>query len=276
MSTSPRRASFAVNLNVDDAIHHEALETICELLAHDAHMTIEPVCAASPSEMVDVLARGDADFAWISPTLLFMSAALATMVPLLSSVRRGLTYFHSVVFSSRNSYVQGLGEIRNLRAAWVAPTSAAGYIVPRLALARNGVDLTTAFSEEMFFDSHGEVARAVFSGKADLGATYAHFEGGDSSRHLIRAGYQDAGRFAGARILAVAGPIPADMMVAQSYISIRERVAFAAALSRLAHDPVGAEPLALVIGADDFRQVSHEALTELEDLTTTACSLTLE
>jgi len=257
---------FAVSLHLDDPAHREAMGTVCELLTGDVGCPVRSVSARSPSQLAELLAEGEADFGWVSPTLLLMAPELATMVPLLSCVRQGVAFYHSVVFTAADSLIRRLDDLQRVRAAWVAPTSAAGYIVPRLTLARRGVDPATAFREELFVNSHGEVARAVFGGRAAIGGTFAHFRKGLAENDIVHAGYEDVAPFAEARILAVSGPIPADMIVCHPDVAIADRIAFAAALSRLVHDPVGTKPIDTIIGAEDFAPVSVEVLQELQAL----------
>ncbi len=145
--------------------------------------------------------------------------------------------------------------------------------MPRLVLAREGVDVTCLFASEQFTKSHGAVAAAVFDGKADVGATYAHFEQGDPALPLIRAGYHDAVPNAEAILLAASGPIPADMIVAHPEVPLTTRFAFAGALARLPTDPVGHQALQTAIGAEDFRAVSHQALEELATLMKSSAQL---
>jgi phosphonate transport system substrate-binding protein len=256
---------FALTLDVDAPSTRAALATICELVSADTNQTIEPLVAASPAALAAVLAERRASFAWISPTLLLMTPELRTAVPLLSSVRDGTAFFHSVIFTAASRGIERLDQITGAHAAWVAPTSASGYLVPRLTLLDAGISLD-ALSRETFHDTHVGVARAVLRGEADIGATFAHFEKGDASGRLIDAGYDLAAGADQARVLAISKPIPADMIVSQSTVPISERVAFAGALCRLVHDPVGAAPFRTVIGADDFRPVSHQSLAHLERL----------
>jgi phosphonate transport system substrate-binding protein len=249
------------------------MSCITELLAEDMGENVEPVYARSPSHLEELLAEGEADFGWLSPTLLLMAPMLSTMVPLLSAVRHGAAFYHSIVFAPADSPVHSVEDLRDAHAAWVAPTSASGYLVPRLTLARCGVDSERALERETFCDSHGAVADLVFHGEAAIGGTYAHFEGGDPEAELLRTGYSDAPERSDARILAVSGPIPADMIVAHPFTPIPTRIAFAASLCRLVHDPVGAKPIDQIIGAEDFRPVGIDMLEELQGLMAAAAKL---
>ena len=69
-----------------------------------------------------------------------------------------------------------------------------------------------AFSEHLFAGSHEAAARLVLDGKADVGANFAHFVPGDM-RTLVSSGWIEAGMEAEFRVLAVAGPIPTDVIV---------------------------------------------------------------
>jgi phosphonate transport system substrate-binding protein len=253
--------TFAAALRSNEPIWRTAFEEVCALLSEDVGAHVTPLLAHAPSTLAEALAQGRADFAWISPTLLLMASGLEGVVPLVSSVRQGVATFHSVVFTAPSSRFATAKDLRDARAAWVAPTSASGYLVGRLALARLGVDLDAAIAADAFVDSHGGVVRAVLGGEADLGATYAHC---DAAGKLLRAGYHDEG--GDARVLAIGGPIPADMIVARPGLELGARVRFAGALCRLAHDPVGSKPLRATIGADDFCAVSHQMLAELDGL----------
>ncbi|MBW2454653.1 MAG: phosphate/phosphite/phosphonate ABC transporter substrate-binding protein [Deltaproteobacteria bacterium] len=266
MAAGPNELTFAVTPHLQDDTTLAALDEICELVSVDVGLPVRHHCAASPEALASVLATGQAQFGWVSPTLLLLSRQLATMVPLLSVVRQGAAYFHAVIFAAADSGIAGVGDLVGKRAAWVAPTSASGYLVPRLVLARKGVDVTCLFASERFYKSHGAVAVAVLDGSADVGATYAHFEQGDPALPLIRAGYHDAVPNAEAMLLAASGPIPADMIVANPSVPLTTRFAFAGALARLPTDPVGHQALLVVIGAEDFRAVSHQALEELAAL----------
>jgi phosphonate transport system substrate-binding protein len=264
---------FGLTLSVDCKATRAAMDELCQLMEHDIGVPVRPLLAPSPSALADALVLGQAHFAWLSPTLLLMLPKLATMVPLLSSVRQSAAFFHAVVFAATGSPVETLDNLDGARVAWVAPTSASGYLVPRLTLARRGIDVRTAFSREDFFGTHGAVAAAVFEGRAEIGATYAHFEQADATRRLLRTGYSDAIPEREATVLAVSGPIPADMIVAHPDVLPAARIALAGSLSRMPSDPVGRNALRAVIGADDFRAVSNEAMHELRALTEASAAL---
>ena len=248
--------------HVDDVAVRGKLNEVCDALALLAGVKVRSHRSPSPAALAGAFAAGRVDLAWVSPTLFLSSDAFRYAAPLVSSVREGSTLFHAVLFVAADSAIRSPTEIRGKRVAWVAPTSASGYIVPRLALARYGLEPRGLFSRETFFDSHGAVARAVLEGSADVGATYAVFEDGDATKTLVRAGFEHAPPL-GARIIHAAGPIPSDLVVAARSVPIVTRAALVLAFEHLHTHARG--PMLSLFGADAFTTFVPGALDSLRE-----------
>jgi ABC-type phosphate/phosphonate transport system substrate-binding protein len=191
---------------------------------------------------------------------------MAKAIPLVCSVRSGMPTYHGVLFVEETSPIRSPSELRGVRAAWVAPTSAAGYIVPRLALASHGFDPRTIFSSETFCDSHGSVARAVLSGMVDVGATFAVFDQADASRKLLRAGFVDVVPGRRGRIIYAAGPIPSDPIVVAPTVGAGVRARLIAALSRISSaDASVRRAVTHILGADAFEAVRPRSFDLLRE-----------
>src|SRR5690606_22887364 len=143
-----------------------------------------------------------------------------------------------------------------------APTSAGGYIFPRVALAGHGIDPNGLFTSETFLSSHGAVARAVFDGSADVGATFAVFEGGDATGALVRAGFSAIEGGSWARILLPTPAIPADVVVATRAL-VRELGIDRIQGALRALSLVAPEALRRVLGADALEPCEERSLDEL-------------
>lgn len=242
------------------------LADFCAFLGENLRTSITPHRAPSPAALASAIQSGRVQLAWLSPTLLVASRRLGEVMPLVSSVREGVASYHAALFVPDTSPVQRPEHLARARAAWVAPTSAAGYIFSRLALARRGLDLRALFGSEAFHDSHGGVAYAVLTGDADVGATFAVYESGDPRRRLIKAGFSGAVPGRAARIIDVAGPIPADMIVAVKGLAPATRVAISLALQRLAEQPAARAAITALFGAEGFQVFSPGALPGLRSL----------
>jgi len=234
---------------------------ICAALGTALGLQVEPRLWGTPHEIELGFAEDLVDVAWVSPALLLMG--LDAVVPLVRSVRAGTGYYHSALFVRADAAARSVVGLRGLRAAWVAPTSASGYIFPRLALADHGYDPRSFFGEETFLGSHGAVSRAVLSGEADVGATYATFENGDPTRTLLRAPFLDETEGHATRILFVSPAIPSDLIVANANLPGPLRKKLQQAFERLADDPAARAAVKHVTGAEAFVAFEPGALNTL-------------
>ncbi len=246
----------------DDAETGEGLARITHALGEALGRPVIEHRAVSPSALAFAWSSGVVDLAWTSPTLALTAYELRGAVPALSSVREGVAFYHGVLFVRRDSPVLSPLGLRRARAAWVAPTSAGGYIFPRVALAGHGIDPVGLFADESFLGSHGAVARAVRDGEADVGATFAVFEGGDATAPLVRAGFTDLEGGGWARILLPTPRIPADLLVASGALAREVGLdRLRAALRALPLVAPGA--VRHVLGADSFAAVDERSLDDL-------------
>ncbi len=249
-----------------DARSRSMIDSLAALLSSETRLDIEPMIASSPEELATALASGHVHFAWTSPTLLLLSTELSSVVPLLSSVRQSVAFFHAILFVREDSTITTVEDLRGKHVAWVAKTSAAGYIAPRISLMRQGLDPTKLFGKESLLQAHHAVANAVLEGRVDVGATFAVFEGGDPARPIVNSGYRTAITDRAVRIVDATGPIPSDMIVAMPSMSIGERSILSRAMTRLATDATGAPLIRHIIGAESFEPFSAQSYLELEEL----------
>lgn len=160
-------------------------------------------------------------------------------------LRNGSSSYHTGLIALRESKLDKLTDLRGVRAAWVDRESASGYLVIRAALRAAGVSLVNAFSEEVFVRSHAEVARAVAERRVDVGATCFNFVSG--TVEIARSGFKDHGgvRDDSIKLLAHAGPIPADIVAAHRLVPTRWVQLVQAAL-------VDARPAAVHVAAKEL------------------------
>jgi phosphate/phosphite/phosphonate ABC transporter binding protein len=205
------------------------------------------------------------DLAWVSPVLFLTAPELRNAHPLVNAMRQGGAMYHSVVFTRTDSKIRSPTQLVGARMAWVAKTSAGGYLVPRLTLAARGIRPDDHFREEIFTGSHGGVVTAVMNGEADAGGTYAVFEDGDPTKRLLRSGLDDLGDDVKARVILSAGPIPADLVVARADVPVTARAALVRVFEELADEAHSAHLIARVFNAERFIRFERGALDELLD-----------
>jgi phosphonate transport system substrate-binding protein len=220
----------------------------CDAIEEATGVKLRPTVMASYTELATSLEEGKIGLAWLPPipTLELEARRLATILAI--PARHGATTYQSALIVRRGG-PRTIGELRGRRAVWVERDSAAGYIVPRMVLASQGIDVRRFFSRESFVHSHSAVIDAVVNGDADVGATYCHV----AEKRVVRAAWlEESGRaLRPIDVLATSGPIPNDAMVASSSIAASAR----SALTRWLLDPTprARDLLRRLLGAGEFR-----------------------
>lgn len=226
----------------------------------------------SHDALAAALAAGEVDAAWMEASALVMAQSQDPLVTALAKVvRRGWPFHRGVIFSRRGPGAPADRlSFAGRRVAWVSPTSAAGYLVPRAELRQQGLEPEQLFSKETFAGDHEAVCRAVRDGRADLGATYADERAGgealqvDGCRRAL--GEESAAQL---QILLTSRPIPNEVVAVRAGLDRREVERLRALLLSLAPaDPLmrdGFKGDAFVeLGADDFDAV-RDALSAAPD-----------
>jgi phosphate/phosphite/phosphonate ABC transporter binding protein len=229
-----------------------------------AGMELVVLEAKSYDDLAGCMHRHEIDVAWLPPIPFLALERRNEVAPLVSNHRDGSAPYHSVVIVNASSLAYTPADVRGKRAAWVDPRSAAGYVVPRIELAADGVDVS-AFRAEKFFGSHEAVAQAVFDGRADFGATFA---GLDASGAIVRGPWMDlAGGDEAIRVLATFGAIPGDCIAARADLAAATREKLATSLIRMSHDKANRLLLRDVFGIDEFRRFHAGSYDDLRDAT---------
>lgn len=149
-----------------------------------------------------------------------------------------------------------------LRAAWVDPDSAAGYLMPRRYLRGRGAVLEEILSEK-FLGSFRACFDAVIEGDADLTASYVGRRG---------SGYIDlcGNHAAELRVLAWTDEIPNDGVVVSPALSDERRAEVTAAINAAFGDAATAQQVALALDADGFEAPDPCSYDSMLDLLTEA------
>jgi phosphonate transport system substrate-binding protein len=216
---------FGVARSIEAASARPRLEELCDLASRALGVHLYPHVALQYRDLSDGLHRGELGLAWMPPIpaieLEDRGSARALALPL----RNGSATYHAALVV-HESGPHSLAALKGTRAAWVDRDSAAGYVVARLHLVASGLDMSGFFSKETFLHSHGAVIDAVAEKRADVGATFCQLDA--RTRKCVHGAWTTAdGRpVKPVRVLATAGPIPNDAMLASSALDdeMRKRV----------------------------------------------------
>ncbi|MFL5344751.1 MAG: PhnD/SsuA/transferrin family substrate-binding protein [Hyalangium sp.] len=100
----------------------------------------------------------------------------------LRAVRAGRCYYHSA-FICRAEEPLSLNTLHGRRAAWVAPLSTAGYLLPKRYLEALGLSPSELFAEQRFYGTYRQALLAVLSGEADVTAHFTTHK----EEYMVRA-----------------------------------------------------------------------------------------
>jgi phosphonate transport system substrate-binding protein len=235
-----------------------------------ANLEVATCRAHTYTELTELLHKEKVDLAWLPPIPFMALARHDRVVPLVSLRRAGHSEFYSVLIVQKDSAIRTPLHLVRKRAAWVDPHSASGYVLPRIALAAVGVDPRTAFATEKFYASHDAVVRAVLSGHADFGATFAD---PDEKGTVARGAWLDVpDGDTKIRVLATFGAIPGDVMGARVDVPAAIRERFTRALILAAKDADNRLLLRDLFGVDEFRRGAPPGYDEFREATMRASS----
>ena len=201
--------------------------------------------AADYRALASAVEQGLVHLAWLPPLAAARAVRTGAVSPVALAVRSGATSYYAGLITQESSRIRAVTDLKGLRAAWVDRESASGFVVIRAALRGQGVNLCDAFAEDLFVRSHAEVARAVDSGRADVGATCFNFIRG--AVELARSTYAgiNGDPIGRVRLVAQAGPIPSDIFAVHRSMN-------AAMIGKLQTAFVGARPAALYEAAKEM------------------------
>ena len=195
-----------VGVALTSGLSRGQLDEFCVALAAATGLDIEPVGVWYYHRLLEAMDVGHVDVAWLPPILAATAMIRGLAVPFALPVRGGVTSYSTALFTRHDAAFRTVDDLVGVRAAWVDRQSASGYLLIRAHLRGLGVDLERAVAADRFTGSHEEVAHAVLDGSADVGASYVHLDPDDD--RPSHAAWGDAR----VRVLAQAGPIPADVI----------------------------------------------------------------
>ena len=226
------------------------------MLAHE-HVALERKPWPSYRALADSVREGTTDVAWLPPVVYAWLAEGVT--PLGSIARGGSTSYSAALVVLASSTFQSLADLRGARAGWVDRWSAAGYVVPRIELARSKALPSTAFKSETFYGTHRDALLALARGECDVAGTYARTRAAGEAPEGAWSELEDVH----VRVLATFGSIPSDVIAARRNLAPADYERALAAFRHAFADPEARPLVRAVFGGDELQEgidPGHEAL----------------
>lgn len=233
---------------------------LARLLRDAIGISIRLVATRNYAQLYDQVVANEVQVAWLPPAV-FVRAHDAHDARLIAqTVHASPSTYHGVLFVRDDSEATKLEDLEGATAAWVDPSSAAGYLFPRLAMFERGIDARGFFGDEYGARSHLAVVEMVAGGTADVGATYCHVvEESDSGETRERAGWDQVDTGVPMRTILRSRPIPNPAVCAVPSVPLDLEEKIAQALFRL-HEKKGAERI-----LRDLLQIRRFAPADIRD-----------
>lgn len=170
-STAVTRLTFGLVTTTSEDRASGAFDALSTWMRTHAKLELERRVWPTYKALLESVREGTSDVAWLPPVVY---AWLAEAVNPLGYIARGdSSSYSAALITLASSRFRALTDLRGARAGWVDPWSAAGYVVPRIELARGGIQASTMFGVETFYGSHSEVIAALGRGDCDIAGTHA-------------------------------------------------------------------------------------------------------
>jgi phosphonate transport system substrate-binding protein len=231
---------------------------LCDALSVALEVPFVPHSVSTYGDLLAGLHWGEIQLAWLPPMIALRAVLRKSAIPIAAPIRAGSAWYWTALFTREDSHIQRVEDLDRASVAWVDHMSSAGYLVIRAALRADEVSLERAFGEEQFVGTHDAVVSAVMGGRAQVGATYAHF---DDAGRIRNAGWGKQR----VRVLKYAGPIPSDVLAASSHLDPALTLQVGETLTLEGHSDVKRAAMEL-LDATGFAAVDRSHLTHLEDL----------
>lgn len=252
------KLAFGLVATASDEKAAASFDAFAAWLREHAGLDVERRIAPTYQDLAASVREGSSDIAWLPPVVYAWIAEGVTALG--SIVRKGRTSYGAALVVRADSELKTLEDLVGTRAGWVDPWSAAGFVVPRMELAKRGIEPSSAFRSEQFFGTHRDVLAALDRGDCDVAGTFAS-RPSDESPDV--SGAWTEMRDVAVRVIATFGSIPTDVIAVRRNLSPPDYERTIEALRRASSDETARELTKAVFGGEALREgvePGHDAL----------------
>lgn len=228
-----------IRFGLTPAIVHDQYELLTawqEYLQKKLGRPVELISRDSYRETIDLIKRGQLDFAWVSDYPYAYLEHLHYVRLLAIPLYKGRPYYCAyLIVPASDLTTRSLLQLKNKVFAYADPYSNTGYLAPRYQLQQAREDSTLFFRKTFFTWAHQKIVEAVASGLADGGSVDSFVW---DTLSVIRPELTKQTRIAAKSPEYGFPPIVADNSVNKASYAAMQRV-----LLDMANDPEGARLL---------------------------------
>jgi phosphonate transport system substrate-binding protein len=132
---------------------------------------VELVPRNSYRQIIDMVRRGELDFAWVSAfPYVYLRHYFHIRLVAMPVLNGRPTFRAYLIVPAEDLTTDSILQLKDKVFAYADPYSHTGYVVPRYDLLKDGKNAKTFFARTFFTSGHKNVVRAVASGLADAGS----------------------------------------------------------------------------------------------------------
>ncbi len=143
---------------------------LANYLAHKVGRPVSIKISADYKDHINKVGKDMYDMAYMGPASYVKMTAIFGEKPIVARLEvGGSPVFHGIIFTTKESSIATLGDLKGKRFAFGDPNSTMSHLVPRYMLREAGISVDK-LAEHKFLGSHNNVALGVLAGDFDAGA----------------------------------------------------------------------------------------------------------
>jgi phosphonate transport system substrate-binding protein len=149
-------------------------QDVIQALERDTGLKVQPFTASDYVSVVEAMRAKKVDVAWLGAFSYVLAVDQADVEAFAAAVRKntGKATYASLIFVKGDSPYHAVADLKGKSFAFVDPASTSGYLFPRAAMKKMGIDEPEKFfSQVVFAGAHDAVQLAVLNSKVHGGAS---------------------------------------------------------------------------------------------------------
>ena len=172
---NPIVMSFVPSGDTEDIV--ASGDQLAQMIAERTGLTIDSEIGTNFAAVREAMGAGQAHIGWLNTFNYVLANEQYNVDVGLVTERFGSSTYVGQIVVRADSGIETVADLEGKVMCWVDPNSTSGYIIPRIELAAEGLDVDTAFANEIEAGTHPNVIISVYNGDCDAGATFSDARG---------------------------------------------------------------------------------------------------
>lgn len=168
---NPIAMSFVPSGDTEDIV--ASGDQLAQMISERTGLVIESEIGTNFAAVREAMGAGQAHIGWLNTFNYVLANEQYNVDVGLVTERFGSSTYLGQIVVRADSGIESVADLEGKVMCWVDPNSTSGYIIPRIELAAQGLDVETAFANEIEAGTHPNVIISVYNGDCDAGATFS-------------------------------------------------------------------------------------------------------